>query len=49
MKRRDDKATNPARVPPAASPMRTLLTWLADADREFRIAQSMVEKFHRRF
>ncbi|MCV3269799.1 hypothetical protein [Roseobacter sinensis] len=49
MKRRGDKATDPARVTPSASTVRTILTWLVEADREFRVAQSMVEKFHRRF
>ncbi len=49
MKRHGEKPSDAARVPPSASAMRTFLTWLAEADREFRIAQSMVDKFHRRF
>lgn len=49
MTRRSEKKTEQARVTPAASPMKTLLTWLVATDREFRVAQSMVDKFHNRF
>lgn len=49
MTRRSDKQTDQARVTPATSPVKAMLAWLVEADREFRAAQSMVEKFHRRF
>lgn len=49
MTRRSEKQTDRARVTPSSSPVRTMLAWLVEADREFRAAQSMVEKFHRRF
>lgn len=49
MTRRSEKQTDTAKVEPVASPVRAMLAWLVEADREFRVAQSMVDKFHRRF
>lgn len=49
MKLRGARKSDPSRAALPASRVQTLLAWLIEADREFRMAQSMVEKFHRRF
>ena len=35
-----------SKTPTKYSPVRALITWLAEADREFRVAQSMVNDTH---
>lgn len=34
---------------PSTSKVKAVIAWLAKADREFRVAQSMVDKTHNRF
>lgn len=34
---------------PSISKVKAVIAWLAKADREFRVAQSMVDKTHNRF
>lgn len=49
MKCRNKKHIDPARVSPTTSRVKAMLSWLVEADREFRVTQSKVEHFYRRF
>ncbi len=35
-----------AKAPEGISPVKTVISWLLEADREFRVAQSMVNDTH---
>lgn len=49
-KMEDQKTELPCqtRTTTAPSPVRAVITWLVEADREFRVAQSMVDETKRR-
>ncbi|MFK7880294.1 hypothetical protein [Roseobacter sp.] len=38
-----------SKTPPTTSKVKAVIAWLVEADREFRVAQSMVDKTHNRF
>lgn len=35
-----------SKIPPKLSPVKVVIEWLIEADREYRVAQSMVDKTH---
>ncbi len=37
------------KVKEASSPVRAVISWLVEADREFRVAQSMLNERHNKF
>ncbi len=46
MERKTKVREHTPKDPGTFSPVRTVIAWLIDADREFRVAQSMVNDMH---
>ena len=42
-------ASDRSKTSPKTSAVRAVITWLVEADREFRVAQSMVNDAHNKF
>ncbi|MGC3940527.1 hypothetical protein ACOTTU_22220 [Roseobacter sp. EG26] len=49
MERPNKTPIDATRKPPKPSPVKAMIAWLVETDREFRVAQSMVDKTHKRF
>ncbi|MBW4707083.1 hypothetical protein KX928_04700 [Roseobacter sp. YSTF-M11] len=49
MERLNKTPAEAAKAPTKPSPVKAMIAWLVETDREFRVAQSMVDKTRQRF